>query len=48
MARLGRWTIALIAVIMLAGTVSAAEAQIVINTGHRHHRHHRHYRHYRR
>jgi hypothetical protein len=49
MARLGRWTIAVIAVIMLAGTVSEAGAQIIINTGHPHHRrYHRHYRHHRR
>ena len=47
MTRIGRWMVALIAVISLAGFVAPAEAQVVV-IGHRHHHHHHHhhYHHY--
>jgi len=46
MARIGRWFLALSMVVMLAGLVPQAGAQIIIRTGHgRRYHHHRHYHH---
>jgi hypothetical protein len=46
--KFGRWILGVIAVIVLVGAVTPADAQIIINTGHRrHYRHHHPYRRYR-
>jgi hypothetical protein len=44
--QLGKWMLGLVLVVLLAGAVTPAEAQVVVRFGHRHHYRHHHHRHY--